>query len=351
MNEIKIGKLIRAWRKKRNLIQKELAGAIGMNTTQLWSIENDRNSPSLRTVARIAAALNISLPELLSPPSDGGLPLPHASPPQHFNAIDLDNISLVRIMRVKDTDVPFDQASLKKLEKELKKASELERHHQTEVATDLPLSFPFTHSESGAEQLARAVRSHLDVGSAIIHDVRILFETHGVRILEVPLPRDTEAVTFYNHVQRNFTVFLSPYLANKPCRRDFTFLSEIGRAFLFADNNHSTYRETDRNRRFAHRFAAAFLQPEQAVRTAVYSLRVQPNNWTYELLLRLKNRFGVSAQAFNIRLKELGLISHTKHAIFTKSINDYYAANNYDEPQPSKLPQNRIGDLLAMSKQ
>ena len=349
MSEIKIGALVRAWRQKRNLIQKELAGAIGMNTAQMWSIENDRNSPSLRTVARIAAALNISPSELLSPPTEDGLPLPHATPPQHFNVIDLGNASLVRIMRIKDTDAPFDQASLKKLEKELKKASELESRHQPEVATDLPLSFPFTHNESGAEQLARAVRSHLDVGTAIIHDVRILFETHGVRILEVALPGKMEAVTFYNPVRRNFTVFLSPSLVRKPWRRDFTFLSEIGRAFLFADNNHSTYRETDRSRRFAHHFAAAFLQPEQAVRTAVYSLRVQPDDWTYELLLRLKNRFGVSAQAFNIRLKELGLISHKKHTTFAKSIGNYYDANNYDEPQPSKLPQNRIGDLLAMS--
>lgn len=349
MAEIKIGALIRAWRQKRNLIQKELAGAIGMNTAQMWSIENDRNSPSLRTVARIAAALNISLSELLSLPSEDGLPLPRATLPQHFNAIDLGNASLVRIMRVNDTDIPFDQASLKKLEKGLKTASELERRYQTEVATDLPLSFPFTRSESGAEQLARAVRSHLDVGSAIIHDVLILFETHGVRIMEASLPQKMEAVTFYNPVRRNFTVFLSSSLANKPWRRDFIFLSEIGRTFLFADNNHSTYRETDRSRRFAHHFAAAFLQPEQAVRTAVYSLRIQPNDWTYELLLRLKNRFGVSAQTFNIRLKELGLISHKKYTIFATSINDYYVANNYDEPQPSKLPQNRIGDLLAIS--
>lgn len=350
MNEIKIGALIRSWRQKRNLIQKELAGAVGMNTAQLWSIENDRNSPSLRTVARIATTLNLSLSELLSPPAEDGLPLPHATPPQHFNVVDLGNASLVRIMRIKDTDIPFDQTSLKRLEKELNKALKLESRHQTEVATDLPLSFPFTHTESGAEQLARAVRSHLDVGSAIIHDVRILFETHGVRILEAPLPGSMEAATFYNPVRRNFTVFLSPSLDNKSCHRDFIFLSEVGRAFLFADNNHSTYRETDRSRRFAHHFAAAFLQPEQAVRTAVYSLRVQPNNWSYELLLRLKNRFGVSAEAFNIRLKELGLISHKKYAIFAKSINDYYTAHNYDEPQPAKLPQNRMGDLLALSK-
>ena len=349
MNDFKIGTLIRAWRQKRNLIQKELAGAVGMNSTQMWSIENDRNSPSIRTVARIADALHITLPELLSPPPEDGLPSPPVTQPQNFKVLQVNKTDLVQILRT-DSNHTLDQTSIARLGQKLTQAVDLENQHQVEVPTDLPLAFPFSHSESGAAQLARAVRAHLDVGSAIIHDVRILFETHGVRILEVSLPKKMEAATFYNPVRRNFTVFLSPSLANKPWRRDFTFLSEIGRAFLFADNNHSTYRETNRSRHFARHFAATFLQPEQAVRSAVYSLRVQPNDWTYELLLRLKNRFGVSAETFNIRLKELCLISHQKHKTFAKTIKDYYAATDHAEPQPSpKLPQNRIGDLRAFS--
>lgn len=351
MNDFKIGTLVRAWRQKRNLIQKELAGAVGMNTAQLWSIENDRNSPSVRTVARIADALRITLPELLSPPPEDGLPSPPVTQPQNFKVLQVNQTDLVQILRT-DSSHTLDQASIARLGQKLAKAVDLENHHQVEVPTDLPFAFPFSHSESGAAQLARAVRAHLDVGSAIIHDVRILFETHGVRILEVTLPGNMETVTFYNPVRRNFTIFLSHNLIHKPWRRDFAFLSEIGRAFLFADNYYTTYRESDRSRRFARHFAAAFLQPEQAVRAAVYSLRVQPNDWTYELLLRLKNRFGVSAETFNIRLKELCLISHKKHNLFAKTIKDYYAANNYDEPQPSsKLPQNRIGDLLAARSQ
>ena len=180
--------------------------------------------------------------------------------------------------------------------------------------------------------------------------MRILFETHGVRILDVKLPEEIESVTFYNPVRRNFTIFLSQDLPRKPWRRDFTFLSEIGRTFLFADNHFTPYRESKRSRRFAHHFAATFLQPELAVRAAVYSLRVQPNDWTYELLLRLKSRFGVSAETFNIRLKELGLISHKKHIEFAKAIKDYYTENNHAEPQPSNLPPNRMGDLLAILK-
>ena len=349
MNDIKIGTLIRAWRQKRNLIQKELAGAVGMNSAQMWSIENDRNSPSVRTVARIADALHITLPELLSPPPEDGLPSPPVTQSQNFKVLQVNQTDLVPILRTDSSHI-LDQASIAKLGQKLAKAVDLENRHQVEVPTDLPFAFPFSHSESGAAQLARAVRAHLDVGSAIIHDVRILFETHGVRILEVALPGNMEAVTFYNPIRRNFTIVLSPGLIHKPWRRDFAFLSEIGRAFLFADNHYTTYRESARSRRFAHHFAAAFLQPEQAVRAAVYSLRVQPNDWTYELLLRLKNRFGVSAETFNIRLKELCLISHQKHKTFAKTIKDYYATTDHAEPQPSpKLPQNRIGDLLALN--
>ena len=40
MNDFKIGTLIRAWRKKRNLIQKELAGAVGMNSVYIANVLN-----------------------------------------------------------------------------------------------------------------------------------------------------------------------------------------------------------------------------------------------------------------------------------------------------------------------
>ncbi len=89
--------------------------------------------------------------------------------------------------------------------------------------------------------------------------------------------------------------------------------------------------------------------PASAVRTAVYSLRVKPSDWTYELLLRLKARFGVSAQFFNIRLKELGLITQAKYAEFHAAIQAHYDATNRGEPMSKEdAPPNRLGDLLAL---
>ena len=90
--------------------------------------------------------------------------------------------------------------------------------------------------------------------------------------------------------------------------------------------------------------------PASAVRTAVYSLRIKPDDWTFELLLRLKDRFGVSAESFNIRLKELSLISLAKCAEFDKRIKNYYKEHDFDEPEPDgDLPENRLGDLASLA--
>ena len=347
----KIGGLIRAWRVKRNLIQKELAARVGMNVTQMWSVENDRNSPSLRTVKRIATALNVSVPELLQPPPEENVQTT-AQPTGSFNLLRLGETDLKPVMRVDDRRDSLPPDIRHKLEKQIADAYRLESSHQAEMQTTLPFTLPFSKSEAGARQLSYAVRSHCDAGSAIIQNIPALFETHGIRILRGPLPDPVEAVTFYDPLHRNFTVFLSNINKMKdfPWHRDFVFLIEIGRMFLFAANGFQTYRESKVSFRFARHFAATFQMPEPAIRATVFNLRVHPDNWTYDLLLRLKHRFGVSAYAFNIRLKELGVISQRNYRDFEKRIKDYYAKNKGEPPAPTDGMSDRLGDLLALHR-
>jgi hypothetical protein len=49
-------------------------------------------------------------------------------------------------------------------------------------------------------------------------------------------------------------------------------------------------------------------------------LGVVPDDWTYAMLLRFEHRFGVSAQAFGLRLLELGLIAAPRQAELRKRI-------------------------------
>lgn len=342
-----IGREIRKWRAMRGLLQKQLAHAAGMEVAQLCAIENDRNSPSVKTVARIAAALRISTAQLFAAPGRGdGRPAdaPQAKPlrAQSFEA--------TPIMRLPGREKLLSKIDAARMEKAIVAAAEAEAAQQIDIPTSLPVAFPVIVNEGGAEQLSHFLRAHLDIGSAVVRDVQHLFEDHGIRILhDASLTDKKPSITFHSPARRDFTVFLTNAFEKKPWRRDFLLLTEIGRIFVFASKNFETFTETDRSRRFAHHFAATFLQPAAAVRTTVYSLRVKPGDWTFELLLRLKKRFGVSAQAFNIRLKELGLITTAKHEEFKRRIGELCKAPDFTEPMPDAgLPENRRGDLEAL---
>lgn len=346
-SEFDIGAQVRTWRKARGLLQKELAAKATMNVTQLWALENGRFSPSIRSTERIANALDITLLELF------------ASPGEQINAPNVTNgkksrshtpiSEIMPVLKSSDVMPGIDSTTKERLHTLIEKARETESKHSALTPTNLPLSSQVSTSEAGAEQLAYELRAHLDIGSAIVHDTLPLLESHGVRVLDAKLPERPGAISFYDTRNKNFTVFIASQHKKKPWRRDSLLLSEIGRAFLFTRHDHMPYHETKRSRRFVHHFAATFLQPESAVRNAVYNLNVKPDEWTYELLLRMKERFGVSAEAFAIRLKELALVSRRAFDVFKKQIASYYSSNNYDEPMAKERRPGRAYDLAALS--
>ena len=85
------------------------------------------------------------------------------------------------------------------------------------------------------------------------------------------------------------------------------------------------------------------------MRNAVYRLNVKPEAWTYELLLRMKERFGVSAEAFAIRLKELALITRRKSDVFINQIKQHYESTDHDEPMAKERRPGKAYDLAALS--
>jgi transcriptional regulator with XRE-family HTH domain len=61
-----VGKNVRRLRKQRGLTQEELAFEAEIDLTYVGGIERGKRNPSLLVMARIAAALSIPLPKLLS---------------------------------------------------------------------------------------------------------------------------------------------------------------------------------------------------------------------------------------------------------------------------------------------
>jgi len=82
--------------------------------------------------------------------------------------------------------------------------------------------------------------------------------------------------------------------------------------------------------------------------------RSAPSPGTWELLLRLKHRFGVSAEAFLYRLGELELITPAALKDLKTRIKVHYAACGNTEPDASRrllTPNGRLGDLLLVAAQ
>jgi len=61
-----VAKNVRKLRQQRKLTQEQLAFAAAIDLTYLGGIERGRRNPSLMVMARIAEALGVSLPRLLS---------------------------------------------------------------------------------------------------------------------------------------------------------------------------------------------------------------------------------------------------------------------------------------------
>lgn len=75
------GELLRVWRDRRNMTQRELAAAVGVSPAGVAHWELGNNQPSLDRLRRAAAVLNVTLDELLLPAEAAATPHAEAATP------------------------------------------------------------------------------------------------------------------------------------------------------------------------------------------------------------------------------------------------------------------------------
>jgi len=147
------------------------------------------------------------------------------------------------------------------------------------------------------EMLSETVRRYIGIEHGVVFDYFELFENQGFRVIQ------------------NAFFFLNS--RPNPERQLFRLAYELGKLLIltYAVNRGEQIFKTDDGTTFtgkkpltahqaARRFAATFLMPAGAVRETVAQLGIQKKHWSYALLLRVKHRFGISAEAFLYRLDE-----------------------------------------------
>jgi transcriptional regulator with XRE-family HTH domain/Zn-dependent peptidase ImmA (M78 family) len=356
-----IGERIRALRRVRHLTQAELARRIGIRAGPMNALEQGHHVPSGRVLYRLAEVLDASVDHLLGledrrrAASGGGAEARYVADAGVSHGLEGAPAWPVAVMAALNGDPVLDGAVRAMVEQVLGAFLALEDLCGAQKRAHIPLYVPFARQANGIEMWAQQVRQVLGVGQAVIFDYLELFENAGLRVVFCPLPDRIPSVAFYD--AKNANAFLLVQQVMNVERQLFELVKRLAAIYL---HTRRVYGQLPANEagalddlHVARQFAAFFLMPTAAVRASVAQLGVEPEGWNYELLLRLKHRFGVSAQSFLMRLGELQLIEKGLAAGLRERIEAHYARTGYGEPDASRRvlsPNGRLGDLLLIAQ-
>ncbi len=346
-----IGKNIRFFRRSRNWTLIQLASKIGIQEGPLGRIERGLNLPSATVIFNLVNVLGVSADALFAPKN---------SQTQNFK---VDNSCFVTIDPHPETPHKNLLATCHEI---MTAFHALEDICGVQKHVYLPLSIPFDSDYQGMEELASRIRNYMGIGDAVVFDYFEVFENFGLRIVLFPFIKNAkglDGLSFYEPAFNNAFFFLNS--KKNPEKQLFSLSLELGKIFIFNQmrvrkdpifNDSSIDRIQTRpinQNRAAKRFAATFLMPKNAVQTTVGQLGIKPSGWSWELLLRIKHRFGVSAESFLYRLKELDLISNGLCEKFQNQIKVFYNETGFLEPDASRRCLNTNGrffDLLLTAE-
>ncbi len=357
---LRVGARIRQLREIQHISQIHLATEIGIRAGPLGWIEKGKHLPSGRVLYRIAKQLNVRIDDLFQEADVWQNAAPSASDvasivlPPIGVAAPAEEVKAAHIVCQSVTD----------------QLVTLETMCGGARSSTLPLALPFAPTETGAEYLAKAVRQSLGIGSAIVSDYLDLLEDAGLRIVFLDLPDGCPSFGGYDRANRNAFVFLNGRMKKQPEVLVSRLAFELGRVYWYTRKLSGAVEETDlldgaeariEEPAFAARFAEAFLMPTDTLQNAMGRLGLTPKTWSWGLLLRFKRRYGVSAQAFALRLQALKLSWSDKQK---KSVRSYlfkeeieaFAAENGATAEPggnrSALTMNAgLCNLVARAEQ
>ena len=346
-----VGANIRELRRRAHLSQGDLARRLGMRQGPVSNLEQGKNLPSAAVLLRLAAILNVTADRILCPDryinESGEQTEDTPMPKRTFGTTSeythkLSPTSPVAKLTATDPDKPA-------IESVIRDYLALEDICYVPRQARVPLQLAFDTALPGLARLATQFRALLGIGDAVVFDPLELCENHGLRVVFMPMT-EKEHLSFHDAPNGNVFILIKNGL--NPERQLFALAYELGRILLYSRAlfmGESPFKHEAKTDKAARHFSACFLMPENAVRTSVGQTGTRPDEWDFDMLLRLKHRFGVSAQAFNYRLLELGLITPERQAELRTQIKDHYAAHAFAEPGNSRRilsPNGRLGDLL-----
>lgn len=335
-----LGANIRAARRAAGMRQHELARQLRISPAALSQIETGRNQPTVRVLTEVMRILNLTPNEIF-----------------HADKIHVSVPDSGIVRRVDEDGCRITPSVAVILDRLIACVLGLEDLAGAPKHALTPLYIPIDLTDTGLEQLAERARQHMRIYDGVVFDYFELFESFGLRVLVLPLRITFGGACYYDAGNDNaFFIINNRHTAE---RQLYTLATQLGRLYLGTwALRRGTYPATPKAARLepahaAAKFAAHFLMPARAVRATVEQLGIRPEQWTYELLLRIKHRFGVSAEAFLYRLDDLNLIPDSVKKKLTARIKTHYEETRFTEPDDSRrilTPNGRLWDLALTAE-
>jgi len=218
---------------------------------------------------------------------------------------------------------------------------------------DIPL-YKFSHQH--IENAAIMARDVLGIRNTIAFNLLVLLENSGLRMVALKLPKEITSFSFFEQNLKSIFFFINEQ--NSFERNYFALAHELAHIIFHQGglkyNLYSPALSEEQREKAASYFASCFLMPENMIKNMFGQLGIKQGDLNFELLLRLKARFGVSTETFIYRLRELKLIDNKLQDIFLKEVRKFYKKTNFKEPPPSRTvnySNNRIWDLVLVAEQ
>lgn len=348
-----IGKNIRFLRRQHSWTLAELAARVGMSEGPLGRLERGVNAPSASAIYRLSKVFGVSVNALF------------ADAQQDLHTIRFDGKQDPFFVTIEKEEAVLPSRVQSAAGAIIEAYQALEDICNAPKRAKSPLLIPYDPTEKGMEALSETARRIMEIRHGIVFDYFELFENQGFRVVVLPLTKNINSFSYYDPPNHNAFFFLNS--RNNPERQLFSLAYELGRIFILTYTMQqgielfpapgakaSDSQKTFTARHGANRFAATFLMPKQSIWDTANQLGIQKKRWSYELLLRIKHRFGVSAEAFLYRLNELNLIDPALVEPLQKKIFEHYDKTAFGEPDFSQrllTPNGRLWDLVLTGKE
>lgn len=333
-----IGERIKQGRLMAGLTLRELAADAGVSAQAISKYERNLDVPGSKVLIQLARALEVHVEFFLRPKS--------------FSKIE------PKFRKRQSLSVKGKDALLAHVSDWLERYMEIEdilSEDEAGLMFEYPPGFPkevmtFNEIEKAAEDLRRS----WDLGVGPIENLTDLLEAKGLKVGSMDADGKFDACTFQAENDVSVTAIVTR--ADMPGdRQRFSIAHELGHLMLRPKGLD--------DEKAAHRFAAAFLVPEAAVKYELRGKRI--DICLYELHL-LKHKYGLSMQAWIYRARDLGIIPQAKaNALFKEFSSKGWRKQEPGDQIPTESPrrferlvmgamaddivsESRAGELLGM---